>query len=267
MGIINPSISYGQTIFETAISGFSGFSGFRAKDDAADPKDITNAYSHQNATASATEATEIIGLLQFIIQQAVTGGGALAVTNQTGFTIPVGPIVVTGYDETLLCFKIAAASNTSSTPGAFLLLAELATATQGVAYIGGVAQTTLDTSLATIGDPIYTDWSGMTLSTPSGFSGFSGAGVNSYQQVVGRVVNTGVSGTMQGFVEPLNKINGAQIQEGSIGNIHYRPWENVNTPVYAGPPPAGRNGDCAIDSVNNRFYVKYGNTWHYCALT
>lgn len=267
MGIINPSITYGQTIFETAISGFSGFSGFRAKDDVADPKDITNAYSHQNATMSATETTEWIGLWQFMIQQAVTGGGALSVGNQTGTTLPAGPIIVTGYDVAKQVFLITNACNTSNQPAAFLLLTPLATGTQGVAYVGGTMVSTLDTSLATEGDPVYTEFSGMTLSVPSGFSGFSGAGVNSYQQIVGRVLTVGTNATIQGCIEPLNKINGAMIQEGSIGNTHYRPWENVNTPQFVGTPVGGRDGDIAIDKTNNRLYVKYAGGWHYAALT
>ena len=265
MPTITPSLATGQAIYE---AGISGFSGFRSKDDAADTKDIYGAYSHRAVNMSATEATEWISLWEWMIQTGLAGGGSLAIINSTASTIPAGPVAITGYDAVNQKFKIGLAGNLSGVRASFVLLTALVSGGQGVAYIGGRFRSTVNTSASSLGAPVYADqYSGMTLTEPSGISGFSGYSSCSYAQQVGSVASLEVSGMVQGWVQQEAKVNGQMIQTGAIGNRHYKPDENINTPVKAGAPTGGRDGDVVIDSSDNRIYCRYGGAWHYASLT
>jgi hypothetical protein len=263
MSNIVPSLATGQSIYE---AGISGFSGFRPKDDAADPRDIAGAYSHRAVVLSATETNEWIGLWEFMIQQALAGGGSLGVKNSTGTSLPAGPVSVVGYDATDSLFTISYANNLSGGLAGFVLLSALANGGQGVAYVGGLFRSTVDTTLATLGDPVYVAASGMTLSEPSGISGFSGYSHVSYVQKIGNVASLEASGMVAGMVRPPDMINGNQLQSRSIGNRHYQPEENVNTRINSGAPSGGRDGDIVIDSAG-KIHVRYGGGWHYASLT
>ena len=256
MSIINPSLSTGQSIYE---AGCSGFSGFRQKDDAADNRDIYGAYSHRPVDMSATEATEWIGLWEWMIQQGLSGGGSLKVINSTGTALPAGPICVTGYDTVNTAFKAGPSNCYAANIAQWLLLSALADGSIGVAYSGGQFQSTVDTSAAALGDPVYAAASGASLSYPSGYSGC--------KQQVGSVQTAEVSGWVAGWVQRPEQAGDAQLHDGAVSNRHYHPGQSVNTYVKAGSVSGGRDGDMIIDSANNRLYVRHGGLWHYATLT
>lgn len=264
MGNIVPSLSTGQSIYE---AGCSGFSGFRAKDDAADNRDVNGNYSHRAVDMSATEATEWICLWEWMIQQGLSGGGSLKVINSTGTALPAGPISITGYDAVNTAFQAGPSNCYSGTLAQWILLSSLANGGIGAAYSGGQFQSSIDTSSATLGDPVYAAASGISLTQQSGASGYSGYSSACFDQKVGYVLTTEASGYVAGWVQPPSRINGLQIQDGSIGNRHYHPGESCNTKMSSGIPSGGRNGDIVIDSTLHRLYVKYGGGWHYAALT
>jgi hypothetical protein len=263
MALINPSLATGQAIYE---AGISGFSGFRAKDDAADNKDIYGAYSHRAVDGSATETNEWIGLWEFMIQQMLAGGGSLKVINSTLSTISAGPVVVCGWDSVNTAFQIQAASCYGQKAVAFVLLSDLLAGWLGVAYVGGTFRSSLSTLAAALGDPVYVGDAAMTLTQPSGFSGFSGFSSCGYVQKMGYVASTEASGMIAATVQPPERANGLQLQDGSVANRHYKPEESVNTAVVVGAPSGGRDGDIKIDSTG-KIYCRYGGAWHFATLT
>jgi len=124
--------------------------------------------------------------------------------NQTGGTLNPGPVVVTGYNTTHSMFTIAAADALNNQPAQLLLLSTLASSTNGTVSSSGVMTGVLNTSGATVGDPVYlASGGGMSLSVPSNKSAIL--------QIVGRVGSVGTSGDVQGLIcSPIKLVSPAQ---------------------------------------------------------
>ena len=189
MGIVSASRTQGKALFE-------GTQAFQSHDDISDHK-TGGVYDHVAKEFSATEAESWCDLLRYIIEHAKDGLLALPVRNTTGSTITAAtsPLVyVTGYDAGNAAFTIAKADATNASKTAqFVLIADLANNTNGVAYANsdevgvsypsGVRTGSLDTSGATaVGDPVYTS-----TSTPGAWQ-YTAPTAPNFAHTVGRVL-------------------------------------------------------------------------------
>lgn len=145
-----------------------------------------------------------------LIDIALRGGGALKVRNETGSTLTAGtPVNVSGWNETQGRFKVVAANATGAVPAHALLLADLTTATNGIAYIGGLMTDVLNTSGSAEGNAVYlAAGGGLTLTAPSS--------ADTIVQIVGRVRTVAAAGEVQGLIQVPTKIGTSWYQDLSV---------------------------------------------------
>ncbi len=121
------------------------------------------------------------------------GGGSLVVRNETGGSIGPGPVSVVGYDVANAAYLVDIANATAKNPASLLLLAALADDTNGIAYSGGTFTSAVDTTGATVGDPIYLAvGGGLVLAAPTG--------ADQIIQEVGRVQTLANPGAISGLI-------------------------------------------------------------------
>jgi hypothetical protein len=149
---------------------------------------------------------EILYLIKWATQYS---GGALRVYNNTGSTIVAGPVTISGYEATQDRFLITTSSCSSNSPANGILLADLTTATSGIAYISGLVTGALDTSAATVGDAVY-------LSTSGGFTLTAPTAAGSFVQILGRVKTAATSGGIYCSVQNPTKLNTSYLQDRSV---------------------------------------------------
>lgn len=109
--------------------------------------------------------------------------GGVLVYNASGGALSAGDIVyLDGVDSTSGCLKAyKAQAATASKQAQFVILESIASTATGPAAVGGVVTTSLDTSSAAVGDPVY-------LSTTAG----------------GLTLTGGVSSTLVGYVDSVS---------------------------------------------------------------
>lgn len=146
MGTLTPSVSQGRAV---RLAGT-----WRAFDDAMDPK-VGGVYSHSNQKCSATWAYEIASLLR--LMDDLQRGKCIVCRQATGSDFVAGtPVYVTDYDDTKDAYIVAKASSSAAASLAqFVIPADLATATNGIAVACALVED-LDTSaFGDEGDLVY----------------------------------------------------------------------------------------------------------------
>jgi hypothetical protein len=148
MGTLSPTVAKGRAAFLAGL--------FRDHSDNCD-RLVAGVYSHDEKDFSGTELDEILSRLRF--HEALLGDNAIICRQATGSTMVAGtPVYVTDFDDGNGAFTVAKAkSNALATMAQFVLPADLATATNGVAIAKGLVSA-LDTSaFADEGDSAYLD--------------------------------------------------------------------------------------------------------------
>lgn len=183
MGTITPdATTIGQPIFE-GYSGFSGYtqwSGLRSKNNSGDPVDSNGAFSHMGVALSAQEMMELQSLAMYQMSVQQDGGGAMKCINRSGETLLPGPVCANGWDTINNCYTIYRVDLNHNRPANMILKVALTNGSFGVAYVGGLFKSTLNTSSLPIGSEVYigfSSWSGFSGLIPgseaSGVSGWS----------------------------------------------------------------------------------------------
>src|SRR2546423_642358 len=118
----------GKAIFEAK--------SFRTKDDSSDPF-VLGVFTHNPIEFSATEAAEWVSFFLWLIDLMSTGAGGIKIRQNSGATLKAGtPVAIASYDFANEVFIVVAA-DAVGVPAVAILLADLATGTNGMAYLGG----------------------------------------------------------------------------------------------------------------------------------
>lgn len=151
-----------------------------------------------------------------LIKRQTAGGGAIQVRNATGGNL-LGPVALSGYyglDAVTgnPIFTIVAADAATITKQAnAILLATLATATSGVAYLAGSWTCSIDLSGGTVGDPLYVAAGGnITRTKPTGAN---------FAQVIGYIQTNVNNGVVSGIIETLTGIPITELSPGTSGQV------------------------------------------------
>lgn len=189
MPLLTPDINFGRQLI-------SGAQGFRQVDNQTDHYE-NGVFSPFPWETGATERNQDVGYFLALNEYLTANTNSIAVRNNTGSTIGAVPVYVSGWDATHSKYEIKKADASVQTKSAsFVLLSPLTTATNGTAVKGGAIASALDTSAATIDDPVYlASGGGYTLTNPQI------AFPNYLSEIVGWVVTTALGGNIQVLIQ------------------------------------------------------------------
>lgn len=202
MSTVPPNPAQGKALFE-------GTQSFYAHDDAADNKN-GGVYSHLALEWSANEAEALCDWARYINALLTTGTEAVKIRNETGSTLPVGPVKISGYSAAEDRHLVVLPDADGSAIADLWLSEALTTATNGVGYTDVAITGGIDTSTASaVGDPVYLSATGTwTLTAPTG--------ADQAVQIIGAVKVKAVDGTIAGRIFCPKKFGTSWLQDGSV---------------------------------------------------
>lgn len=170
---------------------------------------------------------------------------AVPIRNETGTTLPAGPVRITGYNVTNAAFLVSMADADGNIPAQLLITSNLATSSNGIGYIAADFTSTLDTSVAAIGAAVYlASGGGLTLTAPSG--------ADKVVQAIGRVQTQAASGVISGFISTPTALGTSFLKDQAVTNAKLAAGAVSLSTGVSGILPVANGGTSASSAASAR---------------